>query len=72
MFSFCPYCSRSLEPFGQVNRMFCSSCRCMFDVKITVELVEVYCTDDDFERITNKNSPIGLLPPGTIGGGGSE
>jgi hypothetical protein len=55
-----------MEPLGQVNRMACFSCRCIFDVRIIVDIEEVFSSDKDAnfdaDRAVRGASPPNLLP----------
>ena len=44
---FCPHCRQKLKQLGQVSRFICDECKCIFNVKITVEFEEVANGSDE-------------------------
>jgi hypothetical protein len=49
---FCPHCKdHGLESMGWVNRLFCSCCLRVYDVKIELEEVYKAKSDEDLRKL---------------------
>lgn len=54
---FCPHCESGLDSSGQVNRLVCLACHCIFEVR--VELIEIFRgTNGSNLRKLNSAKPV--------------